>query len=121
MSVFAELAHLRPLPIWPGVLARAVEGHEMTLAVVELSPGSHVARHQHPNEQMGLVLRGALTFRVGSEERVLKAGDTYNIPALVPHDVTTGPEGAVVIDVFSPVRGDWRAFEPQAPRPPVWP
>ena len=29
----------------------------------------------------------------------------------MPHEVHTGPEGAVVIDVFAPVRADWQALE----------
>ena len=38
MSAFDELAGLRPLGIWDGVLARAIDGEEVTLAVVELDP-----------------------------------------------------------------------------------
>ena len=93
----------------------------MSFAVVELAPNSIVARHQHSNEQIGLVLRGTLTFTVGGERRRLRAGDTYNIPADVPHDVVTGTEGAVVVDVFAPVRADWVRFVKETPAPPVWP
>jgi hypothetical protein len=32
--------------------------------------------------------------------------------------VTAGPDGAVVIDVFAPVRGDWEELEKSAPREP---
>lgn len=63
-------ADIRPLPIWDGVIARAVEGLEMTRAVVELAPNSHVAAHQHLNEQIGIVLKGTLTFTImGSSGR----------------------------------------------------
>lgn len=121
MSAFAKLADLGPLPIWNGVLGRAVQGARMTLAVVELEPGSVVPEHRHPNEQLGLVLRGSMTFTIGGERRDLVAGDTYAIPGDVPHDVVTGPEGAVVIDAFAPVRADWSQFTPEAPRRPRWP
>lgn len=93
----------------------------MSFAVVELGPGSVVEEHDHSNEQVGIVLRGSLTFTVGSETQVLRAGDTYNIPSGVRHRVVTGPDGAVVVDVFSPVRADWSRFEKGAPQPPVWP
>ena len=119
--VFSSLADLPTLPIWTGVLARAVEGREITFAVVELDPDSAVGRHQHPNEQVGMVVQGSMRFNIGEESRDLRAGDTYVIPAGVPHDVVTGPEGAVVIDVFAPVRADWRRFTPEAARAPRWP
>jgi quercetin dioxygenase-like cupin family protein len=121
MSVFKNLAEIGPLPIWSGVAARAVEGREMTLAVVELEPNSHVSQHQHPNEQIGVVLKGTMTFTIGGEKRDLAAGDTYCIPGNVPHEALTGPDGAVVIDCFAPVRADWKKFAPEAPSRPVWP
>ena len=121
MTAFAKLADLGPLPIWNGVLGRAVQGSQITMAVVELEPHSLVPEHQHPNEQLGLVLQGTLTFTIGGERRELGPGDTYVIPANVPHDVVTGPGGAVVLDVFSPVRADWSQFTPVAPQAPRWP
>ena len=121
MSAFAKLSDIGPLPIWNGVVGRAVQGEHITMAVVELEPDSVVPQHHHPNEQLGVVLKGTLTFTIGGERRHVAAGDTYVIPGDVPHDVVTGPEGAVVLDVFSPVRADWGRFLPEAPRPPQWP
>ncbi len=121
MSAFSKLAEIAPLPIWSGVLGRAVQGEHITMAVLELEPNSVVPQHQHHNEQIGMVLKGSMTFTIGGERRAVSAGDTYNIPGNVPHGVVTGPDGAVVIDVFSPVRADWSQFEAGAPRPPVWP
>jgi quercetin dioxygenase-like cupin family protein len=121
MSAFADLGTLGPQDIWNGVSVRAVHGERITLGVVELDPNAVVPEHRHENEQLGIVLAGALTFRVGDESRELNPGDTWRIPANVPHEVTTGPEGAVVLDVFAPSRDDWSQFEPQAPRKPRWP
>ena len=121
MSVFTSLADIPPLPIWTGVLARAVEGREVTFAIVELDPDSVVGQHHHPNEQLGIILEGSLRFNIGGESRDLRVGDTYVIPAETPHDAVAGPEGAVVIDVFAPVRADWRRFEPGALQTPKWP
>jgi quercetin dioxygenase-like cupin family protein len=66
-------------------------------------------------------LKGSMLFTVGGERRELVAGDTYTIPSNVPHDVVAGPEGAVAIDVFSPVRADWARFQPVAPQKASWP
>lgn len=116
-----DIADVGPLGIWEGVVARTIVGERMTLAVVELVPDSVVPEHRHPNEQMGILLQGSLVFRVGDEERALVPGGTWRIPGEVPHGVTVGPEGAVLIDVFAPIREDWHRFEAEAPRRPLWP
>ena len=121
MTIFKPLAEIPPQEIWNGVLARVVEGDRLSFAIVELPPNSVVAAHQHPNEQIGIVLQGSMTFTIGGEARLIRAGDTYNIPGSVLHDAVTGPDGAVVVDVFSPVRADWNRFPKGAVRPPVWP
>jgi quercetin dioxygenase-like cupin family protein len=121
LGAFEELAAIGPQDIWNGVVVRAVHGERITLGVVELEPSSVVPEHSHENEQLGVVLAGSVTFRVGDETRVLGPGGTWCIPANMPHEVTTGLEGAVVLDVFAPTRDDWAAFEPRAPRAPLWP
>jgi quercetin dioxygenase-like cupin family protein len=121
VSAFSDLDAIGPQDIWDGVSVRAVHGERITLGVVELEPNSVVPEHGHENEQLGIVLSGSLTFRIGDQSRELGPGGTWCIPANAPHEVTTGPEGAVVLDVFAPTRDDWSAFAPQAPRAPRWP
>lgn len=121
MSAFVSIADIAPLPIWHGILARVAEGREITFAVVELQPGAVAARHQHSNEQLGLVLTGTMRFVIGDETRHLVAGDVYVIPGNTPHEATAGAEGAVVIDVFAPIRADWHRFTPEPVQPPLWP
>ncbi len=121
MSAFRDLPGIPPLPIWDGIVARAVVGREMTLAIVELDPGAVAVEHAHRNEQLGLVLSGTMTFRIGDETREIGPGMTYDIPADVVHMATAGPDGCVVIDVFAPPRHDWEGLEPGEPRRPLWP
>ncbi len=121
MGAFDELGELRPQRIWDGVLARSVHGDRLTLGVVELDADSVVPEHRHENEQLGMVLSGSVVFRVGEESRTLGPGGTWRIPANVPHEVRTGPDGAVVIDVFAPGRDDWAAIAPEEPSRPRWP
>lgn len=121
MSAFDELSALTPIRVWDGILARAVHGERVTLAVVELDPESVVSEHSHEHEQLGLVLRGTVRFRVGDEERELGPGESWRIPGSTPHEVHAGPEGAVVIDVFGPPREDWATLERIDPRMPRWP
>ena len=121
MGAFEDLDDIRPLPIWDGIVARAVEGEEMTMAIVELDPGAVAAEHSHGNEQLGIVLSGTMTFRIGDETREIGPGMTYRILGDVPHTATAGPGGCVVMDVFAPRRSDWSRFEPGQPREPRWP
>lgn len=121
MTNLAELKQLAPKPIWDGVAARIVEGERITLAVVELEPDGLVPEHRHPNEQLGIVLEGSVTFRIDEETRQLGPGGTWRIVADVPHEARAGAQGAVVIDVFTPTRTDWETIEDQPARAPRWP
>jgi quercetin dioxygenase-like cupin family protein len=121
VGALGDLAALEPFRVWDGVVARSVDGERVGFAVVELEPSTVVPEHSHENEQLGIVLRGSVSFRVGEDVRDLEAGGTWSIPPNVPHEVHTGPEGAVVIDVFAPARADWRELERLGGRPPVWP
>jgi quercetin dioxygenase-like cupin family protein len=121
MSAFGELESVGAIAIWDGVLARTVDGELCSLAVVELDPGAVVAEHRHANEQLGMVLRGSVSFRVGDEERDLGPGDTWSIPPDIPHEVHAGADGAVVVDVFAPVRDDWATLERSPAQTPRWP
>jgi unsaturated pyranuronate lyase len=121
VSAFDDLSAIRPLAIWDGVIARAVKGERLTLAVIELDPGAVVAEHSHENEQLGIVLSGSMVFRVGGEERELGPGETWRIDSNKPHDAAAGPVGAVVIDVFAPRREDWDAADQLELQRPRWP
>lgn len=121
MDSLRTLAELEPIQVWNGVRARRVEGARVTLAIVELDPNAAVPEHTHPSEQNGMVITGRMTFRVGDEERDLGPGGTWRILGGVPHSATAGPEGAVVVDVFSPIRSDWDAFPVLPLARPRWP
>ena len=121
MGAFEDLASLPPQAIWDRIAARSRHGEELTLSVVELDPGAVVAEHSHPNEQLGIVLRGSIDFRVGDERRELGPGGTWLIPAHTPHEATAGSDGAILIDVFAPPRADWQGLPQDEPRAPRWP
>jgi quercetin dioxygenase-like cupin family protein len=67
------------------------------------------------------VIAGTVTFRIADETRDLGPGGTWRIGSNQPHEVRAGPDGATVIDIFSPVRDDWDKFERLEPRSPRWP
>ena len=112
---------IAPQRVWEGVVARVVQGEQITMAVVELEPNAVVPEHRHPNEQTGLVIEGSITFTVGGDTRELGPGGTWRILGDTPHAAVAGPRGATVIDVFAPIRSDWAEIPPEEPGPPRWP
>jgi quercetin dioxygenase-like cupin family protein len=122
MTSFQNLADLPLLEIWGDeVRARRVQGERITLAIVELAPNAVVVEHRHAAEQLGLVIRGQMHFTVDGETRDLGPGGTWRILGDRPHDVVAGPEGAVVIDVFTPIRSDWDEKTVVGTQAPRWP
>jgi quercetin dioxygenase-like cupin family protein len=121
VNAFGNVSSLDLQRIWDGVHGRVVHGERITLGVIELDANSLIPEHAHEHEQLGICLAGSLRFRVGDESRELHAGETWTIPSNVPHEVQVGPEGAVVIDVFTPTRDDWRDAPQADRRDPRWP
>lgn len=94
--------------IFPGVTIRTCAAERMMLSVVDLAPHSVVEAHSHPHEQVGMVLEGKALFVIGDEEKVLTKGDLYRIPGGVPHRVVALDEPVKALDIFNPVRDDYR-------------
>jgi quercetin dioxygenase-like cupin family protein len=94
--------------IFAGVHIRTCAAERMMVSLVDLEPHAVVAEHSHPHEQVGLVLAGRAVFVIGGEEKTLGAGDVFRIPGHVPHRVTALDEPVRAVDVFYPVREDYR-------------
>ncbi|MQA10416.1 MAG: cupin domain-containing protein [Pseudonocardiaceae bacterium] len=121
MNTFSELDAMATKRIWDGVTARIVQSELITMAIVELEPNSVVARHQHENEQLGFVIEGSIHFTVDGVSRECGPGDTWRILANVPHHAEAGRDGAVVAEVYSPVRADWAQLPDSAAQSTRWP
>jgi len=121
MKHLRKLADLPTQRIWDDMTARAIVGSQLNLGVLELDPNGHVPMHEHPNEQIGIIVRGSITWIVGDEREEFGPGGTWNYPAGVPHECIAGPEGAILIEGFAPPRADWQQFELRDPSAPIWP
>ncbi len=84
---------------------RRIMGQNMTVAQVLLHQGLFVGTHQHPNEQVAMVMFGRVEFEVGNpggnEMIVLGPGEVLHLPPDVPHSARA-LEDSLVLDVFSP-------------------
>jgi quercetin dioxygenase-like cupin family protein len=92
--------------ITPAIARRYITGERVTVARFELKRGGIVPLHAHDNEQVSIVIDGALRFRIDGREIVVRGGEVMQIPPNVPHEVEV-IEDTLVFDVFSPLRQDW--------------
>jgi quercetin dioxygenase-like cupin family protein len=83
-----------------------ITADRVTIARFDLKRGGVVPRHAHENEQVSIVLSGALLFRIEGREITVRGGEVMQIPGNVAHEVEV-LEDTVVMDVFSPLRQDW--------------
>ncbi len=94
--------------IFPGVDILTNAGKGIMLSLVTFEPNSVVPDHSHYHEQMGMMISGRLEFTVGGITKILGPGDIWRIPGGVVHKVIALDEPAVALDVFNPVRDDYR-------------
>ena len=94
--------------IFPGVNIFTTTGENMMLSFVEFEPHAVVQPHSHPHEQMGLLLEGELTFTIGDEVQVVRPGQMWRIPGGVVHKAVAGDQPVKALDVFYPIREDYR-------------
>ena len=105
---FVKLTDLRSFELAPGVTGQPLFGEGAMINLIEFEPGATVPLHSHPHEQLGIVLRGVQVLVVAGVEHRLERMDGYVLPGGVEHSAYCGPDGATVVDVFRPVREDYR-------------
>jgi quercetin dioxygenase-like cupin family protein len=101
---FVSFGELEPLRVVPGLEFRPVSTDTVMTNHVTIEPNALLALHHHVEQQIAIVLTGELTFTVGGETRVMRAGDCVVIPPHVAHGGAAGPEGCTALDVFTPPR-----------------
>lgn len=108
MRSFHNVSDREQLEIFTGVYISTFWGNEMLLSMVNFSPNTLVPLHSHHNEQAGIVMSGEIEFTIGGETRLLKKGEIFIIPGGTEHNCKTGDTTAVVLEIFSPVREDYK-------------
>lgn len=89
-------------------IQRKIMGYDASLMLVqvEFNTGAVSTPHAHPHTQATYVVSGKFKVLIGSEERILFAGDGFYIPSQVWHGATC-LEAGKLIDSFSPYRADF--------------
>jgi quercetin dioxygenase-like cupin family protein len=72
---FGSLAAIPAEKMTDKITRRIVAGEKSMAVWVDIKAGAHAAAHSHPHEQIVWMIKGKMDFRIGSDRRVLKAGD----------------------------------------------
>lgn len=98
--------------------ARLIWGRNAQISLIRMDPGSLIADHIHPEDQLTHTVRGSL--EQGVVDRIVpasgEAGHVVYLPGGMVHAAKLGPHGADQLDVFWPVRPDYteRAVKQEA-------
>ena len=92
----------------PGLETRIFPGENVMLSVVRVAANRSGEVHSHPQEQWGVLLEGSGVRIQDGVEHAVRAGDFWQTPGGMPHGFRAGPEGAIVLDIFSPPRDEYR-------------
>ena len=91
-----------------GISTRIFCGEQAMLSVVTIESNAKGKIHSHPEEQWGFLIEGSGIRIQGNEEIPIKKGDFWQTPGGVEHGIIGGPNGAKVLDIFSPPRDEYK-------------
>jgi len=90
-------------------LSKLLWGKNAQISLIRMDPGSEIALHRHPEDQLTHTIRGSL--EQGVMDRTFPAtgaaGHMLYLPGGMVHSAQLGPTGADQLDVFWPVRPDY--------------
>lgn len=91
----------------PGI-QRQIMGYDGQLMIVKVKfeKGAVGTQHEHYHSQATYVASGKFELEIGSEKRILSAGDGYYVAPDELHGCVCLEEG-ILIDTFSPHRADF--------------
>ena len=83
------------------------DNYTAVTGLAEIQPGVSAGRHTHPGIETGYVLEGETVLSIdGQPDITMKAGDSYVIPAGVPHDAkAVGEKPVKVLGIYVVERG----------------
>lgn len=94
----------------PGFSARFVHTDEVTVGYVQAVKGGVLPEHHHTNQQITNVIEGELEMTVDGKTTILKSGMVAVIPSNVKHSAVALTD-CKIIDVFQPVREDYKKLD----------
>lgn len=102
-----KLDEIQEREIVPGYKARFVHSENMTIAYWDIKAGFSMPEHAHPHEQILNIIEGTLELCVEGKSHVVEPNNIVVIPPNATHSGKSKTD-CRVIDVFYPVREDYR-------------
>jgi len=106
-SVFRAFDDIQVKEIAPGFFSKLIHTDNNTINFIEVKAGSSIARHQHLHEQCSFAIEGKFELTVNDMPQILDAGTFAVIPSNAWHSGIAITD-CKLIDIFSPVREDYR-------------
>ncbi|MEM1074131.1 MAG: cupin domain-containing protein [Pseudomonadota bacterium] len=93
-----------------GIVRKGFRGSRIMLVQNILDPGSpEIPLHSHENEQLSICVSGRMTLWIEEVEYDMGPGTLIKIPTNAKHrGQQYGDEPCHIIDVFDPIREDYR-------------
>lgn len=80
--------------------------YETVIGMAEIVPNVNIGRHTHPGPESGYMIEGDMVLLIdGQPERLVKTGESYQVPAGAIHDARSGARGAKVVATYVVEKG----------------
>lgn len=93
--------------IVPGFNGKYYHADNLSIGWIDAKAGYSVPMHSHIHEQVSYVQEGKLLFKIEDEEFMLETGMAITIAPNLKHGATAITD-CKLVDVFNPVREDYR-------------
>lgn len=101
------ISDIKTREIVPGFTGKYYHADSLSIGWLDAKAGHTVPMHSHIHEQVSYVQEGKMLFVIEDEQFILEAGMAITVAPNLKHGATAITD-CVLIDVFSPVREDYK-------------
>lgn len=101
------ISEIKQRELAKGIKGRYFHTNSMTIGFVDIEKGAILPPHSHFHEQTTQITEGQLEMTIDGVTQVLEPGVITLIPSNIVHSARALTD-CKVVDIFSPVREDYR-------------
>lgn len=109
-NIFRHFSDINVKEVAPGFFSKLIHTDTNTINFIDVKAGSSIPLHQHIHEQCSFAIEGQFEMTVNGDTQILNPG----FFAIIPSNALHGGKAITnckLIDIFSPVREDYRALQ----------
>jgi len=106
-SIFQHFSDIETKEIAPGFFSKLIHTDNNTINFIEVKAGCSVPHHQHIHQQCSFAIEGKFELTVNGIPQIIEPGLFAVIPSNAWHSGIAITD-CKLIDIFSPVREDYR-------------